>query len=85
MISHGGEAVVPRLKAVEKKHVCTITSVINGRIQKNVDNKMNQLQKELPSWAKFEHVYSQNERIEELFSDLTKEVIIAIVLLLNNN
>ncbi|MHB8074732.1 efflux RND transporter permease subunit [Desulfosporosinus fructosivorans] len=48
-------------------------------MQKNVDNKMNQLEKQLPSWSKLEHVYSQNERIDELFSDLTKEVIIAVI------
>lgn len=47
-------------------------------VQKNLEAKLEQFRKQLPSWAKLEHVYSQNERINELFSNLTREVIVAI-------
>lgn len=51
-------------------------------MQKNVDEKMKELQKQLPSWAQLEAVYSQNERIDDLFSDLTMEVLLAVVAVL---
>jgi len=51
-------------------------------MQKNVDEKMQELQTQLPSWAHFEHVYSQNERIYDLFSELTREVLLAVAAVL---
>lgn len=51
-------------------------------MQKNVDAKMQELQTQLPSWAHFEHVYSQNERIDDLFSELTREVLLAVAAVL---
>lgn len=47
-------------------------------LQKKVDTMMEMLKKSMPAWSKLESIYSQNERIHELFSDLGRETIIAI-------
>ncbi|WCK55588.1 efflux RND transporter permease subunit [Aneurinibacillus sp. Ricciae_BoGa-3] len=47
-------------------------------IQSKVDNAMTGLKKSLPTWAKVDSIYSQNERVHELFSDLTREMLIAV-------
>lgn len=47
-------------------------------LQKQVDELMNRLKETLPTWAEVHSIYSQQERIEELFGDLTREMIIAI-------
>ncbi|MED1791239.1 efflux RND transporter permease subunit [Brevibacillus nitrificans] len=51
-------------------------------LQKRVDEMMVTLEKSLPVWAKTHSVYSQNERVDELFSDLTREMWIAIIAVL---
>ncbi|MCW2278561.1 efflux RND transporter permease subunit [Heliophilum fasciatum] len=48
-------------------------------VQANIDKTLAYLQTTLPTWAQVELVYAQNERIDELFSDLTRETLIAIV------
>ncbi|MBC2580385.1 efflux RND transporter permease subunit [Clostridium sp. DJ247] len=48
-------------------------------LQKRVDAVENSLKKSLPAWSKVENVYSQNERIDELFTHLGKETCIAIL------
>lgn len=52
------------------------------RVQKAVDQKLETLQEMLPSWAKKEPVYAQVERIDDLFSDLLHEMVIAIAAVL---
>ncbi|MZP29180.1 MMPL family transporter [Heliobacterium undosum] len=47
-------------------------------VQKNIDKTLDYLKTTLPNWAKIDLVYAQNERIDELFSDLTRETLIAI-------
>ncbi|WP_301170333.1 efflux RND transporter permease subunit [Brevibacillus nitrificans] len=51
-------------------------------LQKRVDEMMVMLEKSLPVWAKTHSIYSQNERVDELFSDLTREMWIAIIAVL---
>lgn len=51
-------------------------------LQKRVDEMMVTLEKSLPVWAQTHSVYSQNERVDELFSDLTREMWIAIIAVL---
>lgn len=51
-------------------------------IQKEVDIKEASFREELPSWAKIENVYTKNDYLNELFHDLTREVIIAIAAVL---
>lgn len=51
-------------------------------LQKRVDTMMVTLEKSLPVWAKKHSIYSQNERVNELFSDLTREMWIAIIAVL---
>ncbi|QRG67441.1 efflux RND transporter permease subunit [Brevibacillus choshinensis] len=51
-------------------------------LQKRVDEMMVTLSKSLPVWAEKHSIYSQNERVDELFSDLTREMLIAIVAVL---
>ncbi|MFD2368497.1 efflux RND transporter permease subunit [Brevibacillus sp. GCM10020057] len=51
-------------------------------LQKRVDDMMVTLQKSLPDWAEKHSIYSQNERVDDLFSDLTREMSIAIVAVL---
>ncbi|MED4583775.1 efflux RND transporter permease subunit [Brevibacillus choshinensis] len=51
-------------------------------LQKRVDAMMVTLGKTLPVWAEKHSIYSQNERVDELFSDLTREMLIAIVAVL---
>ncbi|WP_312111747.1 efflux RND transporter permease subunit [Brevibacillus reuszeri] len=52
------------------------------RVQKAVDEKMEALQETLPVWAKKEPVYAQVDRIDDLFSDLLHEMVIAIAAVL---
>ncbi|MBM7866272.1 MMPL family transporter [Heliobacterium gestii] len=47
-------------------------------VQRNIDKSLDYLKTTLPNWATLELVYEQNERIDELFSDLTRETLIAI-------
>ncbi|EHQ89464.1 efflux RND transporter permease subunit [Desulfosporosinus youngiae] len=51
-------------------------------MRKNVDEMMKRLEKQLPPGALLNHVYSQNERIDDLFSDLTIEVLLAVAAVL---
>ncbi|MGZ0051674.1 efflux RND transporter permease subunit [Brevibacillus gelatini] len=51
-------------------------------LQKRVDEMMLTLDKSLPAWAERHSIYSQNERVDELFSDLTREMIIAVIAVL---
>lgn len=51
-------------------------------LQKRVDEMMATLGKSLPVWAEKHSIYSQNERVDELFSDLTREMLIAIAAVL---
>lgn len=51
-------------------------------LQKRVDEMMVTLEKSLPVWAQTHSIYSQNERVDELFSDLTREMWIAIIAVL---
>ncbi|MDF2681934.1 MAG: AcrB/AcrD/AcrF family protein [Brevibacillus sp.] len=51
-------------------------------LQKRVDDMMLTLDKSMPVWAEKHSIYSQNERVDELFSDLTREMVIAIVAVL---
>ncbi|GED56874.1 efflux RND transporter permease subunit [Brevibacillus formosus] len=51
-------------------------------LQKRVDEMMVTLDKTLPAGAERHSIYSQNERVDELFSDLTREMMIAIVAVL---
>lgn len=47
--------------------------------QKRIDSKLETLKNSLPSGIKIENVYSTNERLNELFSGLSREMIIAII------
>jgi multidrug efflux pump subunit AcrB len=47
-------------------------------IQGKVDAAINGLKKSLPTWAQVDSIYSQNDRVHELFSDLTREMLIAV-------
>ncbi|WP_312109449.1 efflux RND transporter permease subunit [Brevibacillus reuszeri] len=47
-------------------------------LQKRLDEMMLTLDKSLPVWAERHSIYSQNERVDDLFSDLTREMIIAV-------
>ncbi|MBP1934024.1 efflux RND transporter permease subunit [Ammoniphilus resinae] len=47
-------------------------------LQEKVENTMAELTKNKPTWLDVESVYSQQERVAELFHDLTKEMLIAI-------
>ncbi|NGQ96202.1 efflux RND transporter permease subunit [Brevibacillus sp. SYP-B805] len=51
-------------------------------LQKRVDEMMGVLEKQLPAWAHKHSIYSQEERVTELFTDLTREMIIAVVAVL---
>lgn len=46
--------------------------------QKNITKKIDSFKNSLPSGIQFENVYSANERLEELFSNLDHEMIVAI-------
>jgi multidrug efflux pump subunit AcrB len=48
-------------------------------LQKNVNDMMTFLTKNKPTWMHVDSIYSQNERVNELFSDLKREMAIAIV------
>ena len=47
-------------------------------LQKRVDEMMGRLGATLPNWSQWHSIYSQQERVDELFGDLTKEMLIAI-------
>ncbi|MGG1658889.1 efflux RND transporter permease subunit [Brevibacillus sp. NRS-1366] len=51
-------------------------------LQKRLDEMMVTLDKTLPVWAQRHPIYSQNERVDDLFSDLTREMIIAVIAVL---
>jgi len=51
-------------------------------LQRRVDEMMATLEKSLPAWAKKHSIYSQNERVDELFGDLSREMWIAIAAVL---
>ena len=48
-------------------------------LQKNIDKMMARLVKSIPTWATVEAIYSQNERVDELFSDLARETFFAVI------
>ncbi|QQE74276.1 efflux RND transporter permease subunit [Brevibacillus composti] len=47
-------------------------------LQKRVEEKMAVLEKSLPAWAEKHSIYSQNERVNELFGDLSREMLVAV-------
>ncbi|WP_289141777.1 efflux RND transporter permease subunit [uncultured Brevibacillus sp.] len=51
-------------------------------LQKLIDAKVEKLSATLPVWATAESLYTQNERINEIFSDLWREMLIAVVAVL---
>lgn len=51
-------------------------------LQKNVDEMVATLEKSLPVWAEKHSIYSQKERVDDLFGDLTKEMMIAVAAVL---
>lgn len=51
-------------------------------LQKRVDEMISMLESQLPVWAKKHSIYSQEERVNELFSDLSREMIVAIIAVL---
>ncbi|MGD8190406.1 efflux RND transporter permease subunit [Brevibacillus ginsengisoli] len=51
-------------------------------LQKQVDDMMVTLEKSLPAWAKKDSIFSQNERVDILFGQLTREMVIAIIAVL---
>ncbi|MGE7274308.1 efflux RND transporter permease subunit [Brevibacillus panacihumi] len=51
-------------------------------LQKRVDDMMATLKKSLPDYAQTHSIYSQKERVDELFGDLTKEMMIAVAAVL---
>jgi multidrug efflux pump subunit AcrB len=48
-------------------------------LQSRVDEMMKTLEKSLPNWAEKHSIFTQNERVEELFSDLSREMTIAVI------
>lgn len=48
-------------------------------LQRRVDEMMRTLEKSLPNWAEKHNIFTQNERVEELFTDLSREMIIAVI------
>ncbi|MGG1659079.1 efflux RND transporter permease subunit [Brevibacillus sp. NRS-1366] len=69
------------------KPAITISLLAEGKtniptLQKGIDARVEQLKKGLPVWAKAESLYTQNERIHEIFSDLWREMLIAVVAVL---
>lgn len=66
-----------------------ITISINGEmgsdvptIQRNVDQVIKRLSKDLPQWAEATTIFSQNERVSDLFNELGREMLIAIAAVL---
>lgn len=51
-------------------------------LQERVNAMMLILEKQLPVWAEKHSIYSQHERVEELFSDLSREMLIAVAAVL---
>jgi multidrug efflux pump subunit AcrB len=51
-------------------------------LQRRVDEMMATLEKSLPAWAEKHSIYTQNERVTELFNDLSREMLIAIAAVL---
>lgn len=51
-------------------------------LQRRVDEMIKTLEKSMPVWAEKQSIYTQNERVEELFSDLSREMIIAVIAVL---
>ena len=51
-------------------------------LQRRVDTMMGTLSKSLPAWAQHHSIYTQNQRVDELFSDLSREMIVAIIAVL---
>lgn len=51
-------------------------------LQRRVDEMMATLEKSLPAWAEKHSIYTQNERVDELFDDLSREMWIAIAAVL---
>lgn len=52
------------------------------RLQQQIDAKVDMLRSTLPAGAQAESLYTQNERIDEIFSDLWRELLIAVVAVL---
>ncbi|WP_339185928.1 efflux RND transporter permease subunit [Brevibacillus sp. FSL K6-6036] len=51
-------------------------------LQKRVDEMVKTLEKSLPAWAQKHSIYSQKERVDELFGDLSREMLIAVLAVL---
>ncbi|QGG48382.1 efflux RND transporter permease subunit [Heliorestis convoluta] len=48
-------------------------------LQRHIDTMMAQLEGDLPNWAQLESVYSQKERVDELFTKLTRSLVFAVI------
>ncbi|WP_458414480.1 efflux RND transporter permease subunit [Schinkia sp. CFF1] len=51
-------------------------------IQQKIDQAVKRLSKDLPEWVEVHSIFSQNERVKELFGELGREMIIAIAAVL---
>ncbi|MHB8073362.1 efflux RND transporter permease subunit [Desulfosporosinus fructosivorans] len=51
-------------------------------IQKDVDKKEASFQKDIPSWATIENVYTKTDYLDDLFHDITQEMLVAIAAVL---
>ncbi|MBO8165398.1 MAG: efflux RND transporter permease subunit [Brevibacillus sp.] len=51
-------------------------------LQQKVDDMLAKLAKSLPAWAEYHSIFTQNERVQEMFGDLSREMMIAIVAVL---
>ncbi|WP_126428976.1 efflux RND transporter permease subunit [Brevibacillus marinus] len=48
-------------------------------LQQAVDEMIGSLKKTLPTWAEYHSIFTQNEQVQEMFGDLSREMLIAIV------
>lgn len=67
-------AISISLMAEQKTNIPGLQKLINAQVDK--------LKGTLPAWAKVESLYTQNERINEIFSDLWREMFIAVIAVL---
>ncbi|UFJ40229.1 efflux RND transporter permease subunit [Brevibacillus humidisoli] len=51
-------------------------------LQEKVDDMVENLEETLPVWAEFHSIFTQNEQVQEMFGDLSREMLIAIVAVL---
>lgn len=51
-------------------------------LQAAVDKKVESLKKTLPTWAEYHSIFTQNEQVQEMFGELSREMLIAIAAVL---